>query len=155
MSYVSWDDLNEKVDSKFRLVIIAAKRSRQLNQGVRPLAQRNAVKPTYIALDELVAGRLEYEVKPFEEVTQAEAFAEAVKPMWFREIDPEGVVTEETEIEIEEVPELEAVAPVEAEAEEVKEEVTEEAEGPEKVEGELVGLDQVEKTDEVEVEDET
>ena len=148
MSYVSWDDLNEKVDSKFRLVIIAAKRSRQLNQGVRPLAQRNAVKPTYIALDELVAGRLEYEVKPFEEVTQAEAFAEAVKPMWFREIDPEGVVTEETEIE--EVPELEAVAPVEAEAEEVKEEVTEEAEGPEKVEGELVGLDQVEKTDEVE-----
>jgi len=153
MSYVSWDDLSEKVDSKFRLVIIAAKRSRQLNQGVRPLAQRNAVKPTYIALDELVAGRLEYEAKPFEEVTQAEAFAEAVKPMWFREIDPEGVVTEETEIE--EVPELEAVAPVEAEAEEVKEEVTEEAEGPEKVEGEVVGLDQVEKTDEVEVENET
>ncbi|MEE9539386.1 MAG: DNA-directed RNA polymerase subunit omega [candidate division NC10 bacterium] len=153
MSYVSWDDLNEKVDSKFRLVIIAAKRSRQLNQGVRPLAQGKSVKPTYIALDELVAGRLEYEVKPFEEVTQAEAFAEAVKPMWFREIDPEGVVTEETEIE--EVPELEAVAPVEAEAEEVKEEVTEEAEGPEKVEGELVSLDQVEKTDEVEVEDET
>ena len=137
MSYVSWDDLNEEVDSKFRLVIIAAKRSRQLNQGVRPLAQRDTVKPTYIALDELVAGRLEYEVKPFEEVTQAEAVAEAVKPMWFREIDPEGVVTEETEIE--EVPELEAVAPVEAEAEEVKEEIKEEAEGPEKVEGELVG----------------
>ena len=148
MSYVSWDDLNEKVDSKFRLVIIAAKRSRQLNQGVRPLAQRDTVKPTYIALDELVAGRLEYEVKPFEEVTQAEAFAEAVKPMWFREIDPGGVVTEETEIE--EVPELEAVAPVEADAEEVKEDVKEEAEGPERVEGELVGLDQVEKTDDVE-----
>ena len=148
MSYVSWDDLDEKVDSKFRLVIIAAKRSRQLNQGVRPLAQRDTVKPTYIALDELVAGRLEYEVKPFEEVTQAEAFAEAVKPMWFREIDPGGVVTEETEIE--EVPELEAVAPVEADAEEVKEDVKEEAEGPERVEGELVGLDQVEKTDDVE-----
>ena len=149
MSYVSWDDLNEKVDSKYRLVIIAAKRTRQLNQGVRPLVQRKAVKPTYIALDELAAGRLEYEVKPFEEVTQAEAFAEAVKPIWFREIDPEGVVTEE--MEIEEVPELEAVAPVEAEAEAI----TEEAEGPEKVEGELVGLDQVEKTDEVEVENET
>ena len=148
MSYVSWDDLKDKVDSKFRLVIIAAKRTRQLNQGARPLVQRKTVKPTYIALDELAAGRLEYEVKPFEEVTQAEAFAEAVKPMWFREIAPEGVVTEETEIE--EVPELEAVAPVEAEAEEVKEEVKEEAEGPEQVEGELVGLDQVEKTDDVE-----
>jgi DNA-directed RNA polymerase subunit omega len=139
MSHVSWEDLNEKVDSKFRLVIIAAKRSRQLNQGVRPLVQRNTVKPTYIALDEMVAGRLEYEVKP----------------MWFREIPPEGVEIEETEIEIEEVPELEAVAPVEAEAGEVKEEVTEQAEVPEEVEGELVGLDQVEKTDEVEVEDET
>ncbi|MEE9137745.1 MAG: DNA-directed RNA polymerase subunit omega, partial [candidate division NC10 bacterium] len=126
----------------------AAKRTRQLNQGARPLVQRKTVKPTYIALDELAAGRLEYEVKPFEEVTQAEAFAEAVKPMWFREIDPEEVVTEETEIE--EVPELEAVAPVEAEAEKVKEEVTEEVAGPEQVEGELVGLDQVEKTDDVE-----
>ncbi len=148
MSYVSWDDLTEKVDSKFRLVIIAAKRTRQLNQGARPLVQRKTVKPTYIALDELAAGRLEYEVKPFEEVTQAEAFAEAVKPMWFREIAPGGVVTEETEIE--EGPELEAVAPVEADAEEVKEEVKGEAEGPEQVEGELVGLDQVEKTDDVE-----
>ena len=146
MSHISWEDLNEKVDSKFRLVIIAAKRSRQLNQGVRPLIQRKAVKPTYIALDEVAAGMLEYEVKPLEEVTQAEAFAEAVKPMWFREIAPEGVVAEETEIEIEEVPELEAVAPVEAEVEEV----TEEEEGPEKVEGELVSLDQVENTDEVE-----
>jgi len=146
MSYVSWDDLNEKVDSKFRLVIIAAKRTRQLNQGVRPLVHTKAVKPTYIALDEMAAGRLEYEVKPLEEVIQAEAFAETVKSMWFREIAPEGVVAEETEIEIEEVPELEAVAPVEAEAEEV----TEEAEGPEKVEGEVVSLDQVEKTDEVE-----
>ncbi len=57
-------------------------------------------------------------------------------------------MTEETEIE--EGPELEAVAPVEAEAEEVKEEVKEEAEVPEVVEGELVGLDQVEKADEVE-----
>ncbi len=54
------------------------------------------------------------------------------------------------------MPELEAVAPVEAEAEDVKEEVKEdvkdevkeEAEVPEAVEGELVGLDQVEKTDE-------
>ena len=146
MSHVSWEDLNEKVDSKFRLVIIAAKRSRQLNQGVRPLVQRKAVKPTYIALDEVAAGMLEYEVKPLEEVTQAEAFAEAVKPMWFREIPPEGVEIEETEIEIEEVPELEAVAPVEAEAEEV----TGEVEVQEEAEGELVSLDQVEKTDDVE-----
>lgn len=144
MSYVSWDDLTGKVDSKFRLVIIAAKRSRQLNQGVRPLVQGKTVKPTYMALDEMAAGMIEYEIKPFEEVAKAEAFPEMVKPIWFRDIPPEGVVTEETEIE--EVPELEPVAPVEAEAEEV----TEEAEVPEEVEGELVSLDEVEKPDEVE-----
>ena len=145
MSYVSWDDLTEKVDSKFRLVIIAARRSRQLNHGVRPLVQGKAVKPTYIALDEMVAGRLEYEVKPFEEVTKAEAIEEVVKPTWFREISPEVVIAEEV-AEVEEVPELEAVAPVEGEAEEV----VEEAEVPEEVEVEVVGLDQVEKADEVE-----
>ncbi|MFQ5989739.1 MAG: DNA-directed RNA polymerase subunit omega, partial [Candidatus Methylomirabilales bacterium] len=98
MSYVSWDDLSEKVDSKYRLVVIAAKRSRQLNQGERPLAHTKTVKPTYIALDEVAAGRIEYEVKPLKEVAKEEVFAEAVKPMWFREIAPEGVVTEETEI---------------------------------------------------------
>ncbi len=90
MSYVSWDDLKDKVDSKFRLVIIAAKRSRQLNQGVRPLVVRKTVKPNYIDLDDLAEVLLEFEVKPFGEVIQAEAFAEAVKPMWFREIDPGG-----------------------------------------------------------------
>ncbi len=144
MSHVSWEELNEKVDSKYRLVIIAARRSRQLNHGVRPLAQTKAVKPTYIALDEVAAGMLEYEVKPLEEVVKAEVFEEAVKPMWFREIAPEGVVAEE-ETEEEEVPELEAIAPAETETEEAtEEEVTEE------VEGELVGLDQLEKADEVE-----
>ncbi|MFQ5804076.1 MAG: DNA-directed RNA polymerase subunit omega, partial [Candidatus Methylomirabilales bacterium] len=125
-------------------VIIAAKRSRQLNQGVRPLVHTKTVKPTYIALDEVSAGRVEYEVKPFEEVTKEGVFAEAVKPMWFRDIAPEGVVVEE--VGEEEVPELEAVAPVEAEAEEV----TEEAEVHEEGEGELVSLDHVEKADEVE-----
>ena len=144
MSHVSWEELNEKVDSKYRLVIIAARRSRQLNQGVRPLAQTKAGKPTYIALDEVAAGMIEYEVKPLEEVAKAEVFEEAVKPMWFREIAPEGVVAEE-EAEEEEVQELEAIAPAETETEEATEE-----EVPEEVEGELVDLDQLEKADEVE-----
>ncbi len=147
MSQVSWEDLSERIDSKYRLIIIAAKRSRQLNQGVRPLVQSKTVKPTYVALDEIAAGKIAYEIKPLEEVTKAEAFAEAVKPMWFREIAPEVAVAEE--VEEEEVPEIEAVAPVEVE---VEEETTEEAEVPEEVEGELVDLDQVEKADEGEEE---
>lgn len=144
MSHVSWEDLSEKVDSKYRLIIIAARRARQLNQGARPLVQKKTVKPTYIALDEIAAGKVDYAIKPLEEVAKAEAFAEAVKPMWFREIAPEGVVAEEVEEE-EEVPEIEAVAPAEVE---VDEETAEEAEVPEEVEGELVDLDQVEKAEE-------
>ncbi|MEE9182800.1 MAG: DNA-directed RNA polymerase subunit omega, partial [candidate division NC10 bacterium] len=44
MSYLPIEDLFDKVDSKYRLVIIAAKRSRQLNQGVRPLLQPKGYK---------------------------------------------------------------------------------------------------------------
>lgn len=149
MSHVSLEELGEKVDSKYRLVIIAARRSRQLNHGARPLVQTRAGKPTYIALDEVAAGRIEYEIKSLEEVARAGVFAEAVKPMWFREIAPEGVVMEEAEEEVEEVPELEAVAPVEVEAEPEAEAEAEE-EVPGEVEGELVDLEQLEKADEVE-----
>lgn len=144
MSHISLEDLVEKVDSKYRLVIIATKRSRQLNQGAAPLVQPRGYKATYIALEEIAAGKIEYTVKPLEEVTKAGVYAEAVKPTWFREIAPEEVVAEE-EAE-EEVPEVEVVAPVEAEAEEEVEVV------PEEAEAELVDLDQLEKGEEEEEE---
>lgn len=136
MSHLPIEDLVDKVDSKYRLVIIAAKRSRQLNQGVRPLLQPKGYKTTYIALEEMAAGKVEYTIKPFEEVTKTGVYAEAVKPAWFREIAPEGVTTEE-EIEEEE---LEEVAPAQAEEEpEV---------APAEVEAELVSLDELEKAEE-------
>ncbi len=142
MTLIPLEDMLGKVDSKYRLVVIAAKRSRQLNQGTTPLVQPKGYKPTYISLEELAAGRVEYTMKSLEEVTKAGVFAEAVKPTWFREIAPEGVAaeegTEEEETEEEEVEqEVESVAPAEAE-EEAKE-------TPEAAEVELVGLDQVEK----------
>lgn len=142
MSHIPLEDLVEKVDSKYRLVIIAAKRSRQLNQGAAPLVQPKGHKPTYISLEEMAAGKVEYSVKPLEEVTKAGVYAEAVKPSWFREIAPEEVVAEEEEEE----PEVEVVAPAEAEAEEEAEEV------PAEAEAELVDLDQLEKGEEEEEE---
>ena len=136
MNYVSLEDLIDKVDSKFRLVIIAAKRSRQLNEGATPLVQAKAYKPTYTALEELKTGRVEYSTKSLEEVTKAGIPSEAVKPTWFREIAPEEVTAEE-ETE-EEGAEVEAVPPVETE---------EEAEGvvPPEAEGEIVDLAELEK----------
>lgn len=136
MSHLPIEDLFDKVDSKYRLVIIAAKRSRQLNQGVRPLLQPKGYKTTYIALEELAAGKVEYTIKPFDEMEKTGVYAEAVKPTWFREITPEGVTTEE---ETEEEEELEGVAPAEAE----EEPEAAPAEGG----GEMVSLNEVEKAE--------
>ncbi|MFQ5881082.1 MAG: DNA-directed RNA polymerase subunit omega [Candidatus Methylomirabilales bacterium] len=135
MTHVPIEDLIDKVDSKYRLVIIADKRSRQLNRGATPLVQPKGRKPTYIALEEIAAGRLEYSMKPLEEVTKAGVFAEAVKPTWFREIAPEGVVANE-EAEGEER-ELEGEVATEAEEEA--------GEVPGEIEGELVDIEEFEK----------
>jgi len=143
MTHVPLEDLTDKVDSKYRLVVIAAKRSRQLNQGAAPTVQPKGQKPTYIALEEMAAGKVEYTATPLEEVVKT-VFAEAVKPTWFREIAPEGVTTEE-ETEEEEEHETEEAAPAEAE-EEVAEVV------PTEPEAEFVDLDQIEKAGEEEEE---
>jgi len=143
MTHVRLEDLTDKVDSKYRLVVIAAKRSRQLNQGAAPTVQPKGQKPTYIALEEMAAGKVEYTATPLEEVVKT-VFAEAVKPTWFREIAPEGVTTEE-ETEEEEEQEAEEAAPAEAE-EEVAEVV------PTEPEAEFVDLDQIEKAGEEEEE---
>ncbi len=144
MTNVPLEDLMDKVDSKYRLVIIATKRSRQLNQGTAPTIQSKGQKPTYIALEEMAAGKVEYTATPLEEVVKTGVFAEAVKPTWFREIAPEAVTAEEG-TEEEEEQETEEAAPAEAE-EEVAEVV------PPEVEGEFVDLDQIEKAAEEEEE---
>lgn len=136
MTHKAFDDVTGKVDSKYRLVIIAAKRSRQLNQGTIPLIQPKGHKATYIALEEVAAGKIDYTMKSLEEVTKSGVFA--VKPTWFREIAPEGVVAEEETEEEEEVEQvLETVAPAET---------AEEADVvPEDAEAEIVDLNQLEK----------
>jgi DNA-directed RNA polymerase subunit omega len=133
MSHVPIEDLFDKIDSKYRLVIIAAKRSRQLNRGAAPLIQPKGYKPTYIALEEIPAGRIEYQVKPVAEEAKAGVFAEVVKPTWFRELAPEALAPEE-EVEEEEVRELEG-----EEAPEVEEELAE------VVEGEIVDIEELEQ----------
>ncbi|MBI3805860.1 MAG: DNA-directed RNA polymerase subunit omega [Nitrospirae bacterium] len=48
-----------KVDSKYRLVIIASQRARQLMEGVRPILQTRHTKASTIALEEVLEGELE------------------------------------------------------------------------------------------------
>ncbi len=57
----SLDQLVEKVDSKYTLVIVAAKRGRDLQDGKPKLVDSRSNKPVTIALEELVAGKLFFE----------------------------------------------------------------------------------------------
>lgn len=61
MIYPSIDDLLEKVDSKYTLVISAAKRGRQLRNGSRKTIEDVFQKDVTTALHEIEAGNIEYE----------------------------------------------------------------------------------------------
>ena len=66
------DELNEiadetaapEIDSKYRLIILAAKRSKQLQRGARPRIDIDTLKHknTRIALEEVMRGRVNFEV---------------------------------------------------------------------------------------------
>ena len=54
--------LTQNIDSKFRFILIAARRARQLQAGGRPLVQSNSKKLTRIAQQEVEAGLVPFEV---------------------------------------------------------------------------------------------
>ncbi len=51
-----------EIDSKYRLIILAAQRSKQLQRGARPRIEIDPTKhnPTRIALEEIVQGKVVY-----------------------------------------------------------------------------------------------
>ena len=63
MIYPSIDDLLKKVDSKYTLVIAAAKRGRQLRNGSKKTIDEVYSKDVATALREIEAGNIEYERK--------------------------------------------------------------------------------------------
>ena len=61
------DELTEQapppeIDSKYRLIILAAKRSKQLQRGARPRIEIDALKHkfTRIALEEVIQGKIQF-----------------------------------------------------------------------------------------------
>jgi DNA-directed RNA polymerase omega subunit len=102
----------EHVDSKYRLVIVAAKRAKQLNRGAVPLVQARNVKPTYQALEEVATGKLGYEMENLAGEASRE-LEPGAKPTWYRSLSAEEVVSDEVAAEAEEHFEEEEV-PVEA-----------------------------------------
>lgn len=61
MARVSKGKLEGKVDSIYRLVLVAAERAKQLSKGAKPLVSTDAKKAPTIALEEILAGRVKYE----------------------------------------------------------------------------------------------
>ncbi len=58
-----------EIDSKYRLIILAAKRSKQLQRGARPRIDIDTLKHknTRIALEEVIRGRVNFTVNKDEE----------------------------------------------------------------------------------------
>jgi len=61
MSEVETEDWTTKIDSKYRLVLLAAKRAKQLQRGAKPRIFSSAEKNTRIALEEVTRGLVQYQ----------------------------------------------------------------------------------------------
>jgi DNA-directed RNA polymerase subunit omega len=61
MIYPSLDVLVNKVDSKYTLVVLAAKRARELMNGSTPFVDSKSNKQVTIALEEVARNKISYE----------------------------------------------------------------------------------------------
>ena len=55
------EDWITDIDSKYRLVLVAAMRSKQLQRGAKPRIISSAKKPTRVALEEVHRGLVQYQ----------------------------------------------------------------------------------------------
>ncbi|HHI76348.1 MAG TPA: DNA-directed RNA polymerase subunit omega [Gammaproteobacteria bacterium] len=62
MARITVEDCLEHVDNRFDLVLMAAKRARQLANGVEPLVPWENDKPTVVALREIAEGLITPEI---------------------------------------------------------------------------------------------
>jgi DNA-directed RNA polymerase subunit omega len=67
-------------DSKFRMILLAAKRARQIQGGAKPLVHTTVRKSTRIAQEEIRAGVLPYEVVPTSRPDEITAEEESPEP---------------------------------------------------------------------------
>ena len=70
MARLTVEDCLENVDNRFELVLIAAKRARQLSMGAEPLVELENDKPTVLALREIAENKIDKSVLEEEVVPQ-------------------------------------------------------------------------------------
>ncbi len=93
------------VDSKFRFVILASKRAKQLLKGSKPKIKAKSRNPIRIAQSEVRAGVIEFEILP----TQKEEYQEQEDRVFVGEgihdevLEPDDVVAGKDELAAEDV----------------------------------------------------
>ena len=55
--------LPKDVDSKFRFITVASQRAKQVQQGAKPRVETRSRKPTRVAMEEVLAQTVSWEVK--------------------------------------------------------------------------------------------
>ena len=64
MAFPSLEKSLEKVSNRYLLVVLAAKRARQLNRGAQnQVEEQHHNKPTSVSLEEIAEGKVGYRVK--------------------------------------------------------------------------------------------
>jgi DNA-directed RNA polymerase subunit omega len=58
MSFPPLERSLEQISNRYLLVVLAAKRSRQLNRGAQPQVEAKRKKWTTVALDEVIGGKI-------------------------------------------------------------------------------------------------
>lgn len=64
----SFIELAEKGDSRYTLVMLTAKRARQIVEGAEPLLDTSSKKPVSIALEEVMEGKITYTRPPINSI---------------------------------------------------------------------------------------
>jgi DNA-directed RNA polymerase subunit omega len=78
MARITVEDCAARIPNKFQLVLVAAKRARQLANGAEPMVDWENDKPTVVALREIAEGYiteriLEEREQPIEELLEMES----------------------------------------------------------------------------------
>ncbi|MBI4245665.1 MAG: DNA-directed RNA polymerase subunit omega [Candidatus Rokubacteria bacterium] len=63
MAFPSLEQALNKVSNRYLLVVLSAKRARQINRGAPARVESQAKKPTSVALEEISAAKVEYRMK--------------------------------------------------------------------------------------------
>ena len=71
MAFPSLENALNKVSNRYLLVVLSAKRARQINRGAPPRVESKHKKPTSMALEEISQAKVEYRVKDEGETAKA------------------------------------------------------------------------------------